>query len=47
MEYALPDDATHEAILQVLRDLPEDDQSINQTRSTPVKYRPITGRYPN
>ena len=38
----LPDNATHQAILQVLRDLPEDDQSINQTRSTPVKYRPIT-----
>jgi hypothetical protein len=27
----LPDDATHQAILQVLRDLPEDDQNINQT----------------
>jgi hypothetical protein len=38
----LPDDATHPAILQVLRDLPEDDQNINQTRSAPVKYRPIT-----
>jgi hypothetical protein len=25
----LPDDATHQAILHVLRDLPEDDQNIN------------------
>jgi hypothetical protein len=38
----LPDDAMHQAILQVLRDIPEDDQNINQTRSAPVKYRPIT-----
>jgi hypothetical protein len=38
----LPDNAMHQAILQVLRDLPEDDQNINQTRSAPVKYRPIT-----
>jgi len=38
----LPDDKMHQAILQVLRDLPEDHQNINQTRSAPVKYRPIT-----
>ncbi|KAE8444333.1 hypothetical protein EG329_000643 [Mollisiaceae sp. DMI_Dod_QoI] len=38
----LPDDKMHQAILQVLRDLPEEDQNINQTRSAPVKYRPIT-----
>ena len=38
----LPDEVTHQAILQVLRDLPEDEQNINQTRSAPVKYRPIT-----
>ena len=38
----LPDEETHQAILQVLRDLPEEDQNINQTRLAPVKYRPIT-----
>ncbi|MCJ1405152.1 hypothetical protein MMC11_008378 [Xylographa trunciseda] len=38
----LPDDKMHQAILQVLRNLPEEDQNINQTRSAPVKYRPIT-----
>ncbi|KAF4627925.1 hypothetical protein G7Y89_g10226 [Cudoniella acicularis] len=38
----LPDDKMHQAILQVLRDLPEEDQNVNQTRSAPVKYRPIT-----
>lgn len=38
----LPDNTTHQAILQVLRDLPEECQNINQTRSAPVKYRPIT-----
>jgi len=38
----LPDNKMHQAILQVLRDLPEEDQNINQTRSAPVKYRPIT-----
>jgi hypothetical protein len=38
----LPDHEMHQAILQVLSDLPEEDQNINQTRFAPVKYRPIT-----
>lgn len=38
----LPDNEMHQSIFQVLRDLPEDDRNINQTRYTPVKYRPIT-----
>jgi len=38
----LPDHKMHQAILQVLSDLPEDDQNISQTRFAPVKYRPIT-----
>jgi len=38
----LPDHEMHQAILQVLSDLPEEDQNINQTRFAPVKYRPNT-----
>ncbi len=38
----LPDDKLDQAILQVLRDLPEEDQNINQTRFAAVRYRPIT-----
>lgn len=38
----LPDNTMHQAILHVLRDLPEDEQNINQTSAAPVKYRPIT-----
>ena len=37
----LPDPKTHHAILQVLCDLPEEDQNINQTNFAPLKYRPI------
>lgn len=29
-------------ILEILRDLPEEDQNINQTAFTPMKYEPIT-----
>ena len=32
----------HQAILQILRHVPENDQNINQTRSNPVRYRPIS-----
>jgi hypothetical protein len=45
VDYAMcliPDDNTHQAILQLLRHLPEMDQNINQTRAAPVRYRPIT-----
>lgn len=38
----LPNDAMHQAILQVLRDLPEDEPNINQTRSALARYRHIT-----
>jgi hypothetical protein len=46
VDYALvllPDETMHRAILDVLRQSPDDeDHNINQTRSGPVRFRPIT-----